>query len=132
MMAKRQVVPNRLFLAYQWHIYRPVFEQVCADLHKTYPVYFYAVGRPAGQPAEALFDKIKTVLLSSTAAIFDASRGNANVSLEYGLAHFISDLQTYLVIDQHTMPNQVNVGTPIIADLADPLKIAGTFKTRIP
>lgn len=117
-MKNRKVVPNRLFLAYQWHIYRPIFESVCNDIHKTYPVYFYAVGRPAGQPAEALFDKIKTILLSSTSAVFDASRGNANVSLEYGLAHFVPELQTYLLIDEHTMPNQVNVGTPIISDLA--------------
>jgi hypothetical protein len=56
--------------------------------------------------------------MSSSAAVFDASRGNANVSLEYGLAHFIEDLPSYLLIDQHTMPNQVNVGTPIISDLA--------------
>src|SRR5260221_9532622 len=108
-MAKRQIVPNRVFLAYQWHIYRPVFEHVCADLHKTFPIYFYAVGRPSGQPAEALFDKIKTVLRTSTSAVFDASRGNANVSLEFGLAHFIDGLQTFLVIDENALPSQVNV-----------------------
>jgi hypothetical protein len=117
-MKNRKIVPNRLFLAYQWHIYRPIFESVCDELHRTYPVYFYAVGRPSGQPAEALLEKIKAVLLSSTSAIFDASRGNANVSMEYGLAHFVPGLQSYLLIDEHTMPNQVNVGTPIISDLA--------------
>ena len=115
---RRAVVPNRIFLAYQWHIYRTVYEDVCASLHRTHPVYFYAVGRPAGQPAEALLERINSVLLSSTAAVFDASRGNANVSLEYGLAHFIPNLRSYLLIDQHVLPNQVNVGTPIISDLA--------------
>jgi len=105
-------------LAYQWHIYRSAYEKVCAELHKTYPIYFYAVGRPAGQPAEALFEKIKAVLLSATSAIFDASRGNANVSLEYGLAHFVPNLPTFLLIDQHVLPNQINAGTPIISDLA--------------
>jgi hypothetical protein len=115
---RRSIVPNRIFLAYQWHIYRPIFEDVCASLHRTYPVYFYAVGRPAGQPAEALLEKINSVLLSSTAAVFDASRGNSNVSLEYGLAHFIPNLPSYLLIDQHVLPNQVNAGTPIISDLA--------------
>lgn len=115
---RRAVVPNRIFLAYQWHIYRTVYEDVCASLHRTHPIYFYAVGRPAGQPAEALLERINSVLLSSTAAVFDASRGNANVSLEYGLAHFIPNLQSYLLIDQHVLPNQVNVGTPIISDLA--------------
>ncbi len=91
---------------------------MCGPPLWTCPVYFYAVGRPAGQPAEALLDKIKSVLLSSTAAVFDASRGNANVSLEYGLAHFVPNLPNYLLIDQHVLPNQVNVGTPIISDLA--------------
>ena len=117
-LKKRAIVPNRIFLAYQWHIYRPVFEQACATLHRTYPVYFYAVGRPSGQAAEALMGKIKGVMLSSTSAVFDASRGNPNVSLEYGLAHFVPDLSCYLLIDQHTLPNQVNAGTPIISDLA--------------
>jgi len=40
------------------------------------------------------------------------------VSLEYGLAHFIPNLPSYLLIDQHVLPNQVNAGTPIISDLA--------------
>lgn len=115
---RRTIIANRLFLAYQWHTYRPVFEKVCEQLHRNYPVYFFAIGRPAGQPAETLLEKIKAVLLTSTCAVFDASRGNPNVSLEYGLAHFIPGLQSYLLIDQHTMPNQVNVGTPIISDLA--------------
>ncbi len=126
-LKKRQIVANRVFLAYQWHIYRPIFEQVCESLHRTFPVYFYAVGRPSGQPAEALMEKIKSIILSSTAAIFDASRGNPNVSLEYGLAHFVPDLPTYLLIDQHTMPNQVNVGTPIISDLAGSTQNRWTF-----
>jgi hypothetical protein len=117
-LGRRTIIPNRIFLAYQWHIYRPVFEKICASLHRVYPVYFYAVGRPEGQPAEALLEKIKLVILTSTAAIFDASRGNANVSLEYGLAHFVSGLQSYLLIDQHVLPNQINPGTPIISDLA--------------
>lgn len=114
----RHIVPNRVFLAYQWHVYRPIYEKICDGLHKKYPIYFFAIGRPAGQPAEALLDKIKGVMLSSTAAVFDASRGNANVSLEFGLAHFVPGLQQYLLIDQNSMPTQVNVGTPIISDLA--------------
>lgn len=129
-LRKRDVIPNRIFLAYQHHIYRPIYEEACASLHRTYPVYFYALGRPQGQPAEALLEKIKTVLLSSTAAVFDASRGNANVSLEYGLAHFVPNLQSYLVIDQHTMPNQVNVGTPIISDLAGSTQNRWTMGNR--
>lgn len=117
-LGNRAIVPNRIFLAYQWVNYRTHYEKLCAELHKSYPVYFYAIGRPKGVPAEALLDKIKNVMLSSTAAVFDASRGNPNVSLEYGLAHFIPNLQQYLLIEQNTLPNQVNVGTPIIADLA--------------
>ncbi len=117
-MKRKVIVPNRIFLAYQWHIYRPIYEQICDELHRVFPVYFYAIGRPAGQPAQALLEKIESVLLSSSAAVFDASRGNANVSLEYGMARFIDGMTSYLLIDQDTMPNHVNPGTPIIADLA--------------
>ena len=117
-LGQRPVISNRIFLAYQWQIYRPVYEKICGELHKVYPVYFYAIGRPQGQPAEALLKKIETVLLTSTAAIFDASRGNPNVSLEYGMAHFIPQMQSYLLIDENTLPNHINPGTPILSDLA--------------
>src|SRR6267154_5039 len=133
----RETVPNRIFLAYQWLIYRPIFEKVCAEIHKTYPVYFYAIGRKSGQPTEALLEKITSVLLDSTAAVFDASRGNANVSLEYGLALRVPDLHTYLLIDENTLPNQINPGTPIITDLAGAthnrwdLKDVTTLKTHL-
>jgi hypothetical protein len=69
--------------------------------------------------------------------VFDASRGNANVSLEYGMAHLMDDLQSYLLIDQHTLPNHVNVGTPIISDLAGStqnrwdIKDRSTLKTHL-
>lgn len=117
-LMNRKIIPNRIFLAYQWYIYRDIYEPVCRELHKVYPIYFYAVGRPKGQPAEALLEKIKNILLTSTAAVFDASKGNANVSLEYGMAVFVPNLQSYLFVDEHTLPNHINVGTPIIADLA--------------
>ena len=117
-LSRREIVPNRVFLAYQWINYRTHYEKLCIDLHKTFPVYFHAIGRPKGVPAEALLEKIKFVMLSSTAAVFDASRGNPNVSLEYGLAQFIPGLQPYLLIEENTLPNQVNAGTPIISDLA--------------
>jgi hypothetical protein len=117
-LKNRTIVPNRIFLAYQWHINRPIYEKICAELHKSFPVYFYAVGRPSGQQAEALLGKIESVMLSSTEAVFDASRGNANVSLEYGLAYFVPDLKQYLLIDQSSLPSQINVGTPIVSDLA--------------
>jgi hypothetical protein len=117
-LRKRKVVPNRIFLAYQWHTYRPLYERACQHIHKVYPVYFFAIGRPPGQPAMALMEKIESVLLSSSQAVFDASRGNANVSLEYGLAKFTPHLETFLLIDQTQMPTQVSAGTPIISDLA--------------
>ena len=120
-LSQRTAVPNRVFLAYQWHIYRPIFEQIRTELHRNYPVYFYAIGRPQGQPSQALLDKIETVLWTSTAAVFDASKGNPNVSLEYGMARFIPRVKPYniyLLIDENTLPNQINPGTPIISDLA--------------
>ena len=117
-LRNRKIVPNRIFLAYQWQTYRPIYEAVCVQLHHTFPVYFYAIGRPQGQPAEALMDRIESVMLSSTSAVFDASKGNPNVSLEYGMARIVPHFQTHLLIDQHVLPTHSTVGTPIISDLA--------------
>jgi len=81
-------------------------------------VHFYALGRPRGIRAEDLYQRIKRVISSSTHAVFDASKGNPNVSLEYGLADATPNLDLFLLIDEHTIPTRSSSGTPIIADLA--------------
>ncbi len=117
-LGKRRYVPNRIFLAYPWETYRPHYETACQSLHKKYPVYFYAVGREKGTPAIDMFQKIKEVIGTSSYAVFDASKGNANVSLEYGLAELTPQLELFLLIDEHTIPSRSTPGTAIIADLA--------------
>jgi hypothetical protein len=117
-VAGRRYVPNRIFVAYPWETYRKYYEDVCASLHKKYPVHFYAVGRERGTPATALYEKIKDIVQTSSYAVFDASKGNPNVSLEYGLAEFTKKLEVFLLIDEHTIPGRRTPGTPIIADLA--------------
>ena len=44
------------------------------------------MGRGDSQEAQDLLDVIKERLFSSSLAVFDATCGNANVSLEFGLA----------------------------------------------
>ena len=117
-VGKRPYVPNRIFLAYPWEIYRQFYEEACEKLTRKYPVHFYALGRPKGIPAIDLFNRIKNVVETSSYAIFDASKGNANVSLEYGLAAFTEKLELFLLIDELAIPTKSTPGTPIIADLA--------------
>lgn len=117
-LRSRKIVQNRIFLAYQWYTYREKYERACNVLHQSYPVYFYAIGRPKGQPAETLLGKIESVLYSSSQAVFDASKGNANVSLEYGLARHIPNMKKHLFIDSTSVPTGTTPGTPIISDLA--------------
>lgn len=87
-------------------------------MHKSFPIHFYALGRPAGTPAGDLYSKIKDAVSKSTQAVFDASRGNPNVSLEYGFADALRGIKLFLLIDEHTIPSRSGPGTPIIADLA--------------
>ena len=114
----RRVVPNRIFLAYPWERYRKHYEEVCNEMHRRFPVYFFALGRPRGTRAEDLYQRIKKVVSASTFALFDASKGNPNVSLEYGYADALDGLERFLLIDEYTIPSRSSAGTPIIADLA--------------
>jgi hypothetical protein len=86
-------------------------------MHKLYPIAFLAIGREPGQPANQLLSNIINGLTSSSIAVFDASTGNANVSLEYGYFRATrGEDSTYLFIDEDAKmpPGQY----PIISDLA--------------
>jgi hypothetical protein len=132
----RKPVPNRIFLAYQWKDYRETYEEACASLHRQFPLYFYALGRPKGEPAQQLMEKIVTVMSRSTSAVFDASKGSPNVSLEYGMATTMG-IKSFLLIDEHTLPGSVTPGTAIISDLAGSMenrwdvKDASTLKVHL-
>jgi len=75
------------------------------------------VGRADSQNADDLLAVIKERLASSSYAVFDASGGNANVSLEYGYAE-ATDIPRAIYISTHGRTINANSDPPIIADLA--------------
>lgn len=111
------IIANRVFLGYPWNPYKVMWEKIVAGLHKRYPLHFLAIGRETGQPATQLLTNIMKGLDSSSIAVFDASTGNANVSLEYGYFRAKrGEDRTYLFLDEDA---KIPTGqTPIISDLA--------------
>jgi hypothetical protein len=75
------------------------------------------VGRADSQNADDLLEVIKKRLESSSYAVFDASGGNANVSLEYGYAE-ARDIPRALYVSTHGRTTKASADPPIIADLA--------------
>lgn len=111
------VIPNQVFLAIPWRTVRPKYERAVDALIKKYPLHFVIVGREPSQDAEDLLAIIKQRLLASSYAIFDASGGNANVSLEYGFAE-AQDIPRALYYCDHGAARRAASDAPIIADLA--------------
>ena len=112
-----EVVANQVFLAIPWRTVRPRYESIVARLKTKSPLSFVIVGREDDQDAEDLFDVIKQRLDSSSYAIFDASGGNANVSLEYGYAE-ANDIPRIIYFSTHGRARSSSADVPIIADLA--------------
>lgn len=83
---KLEIVPNQIFVGCPWKTVRPKYQRAIAKMNKKYPLAFILVGREQDQKAEELLEIIKRKLRSSKFAIFDATFGNANVSLEFGIA----------------------------------------------
>jgi len=79
-------IPNQVFIGLPWRNFKKRYDGVIDGLHRGYPIYFTIVGRDERQDARDLFGLIKERIDSSSYAIFDATGGNANVSLEYGYA----------------------------------------------
>jgi len=109
-------IPNQVFLAIPWRTVRPKYDRVIDDLKSKFPTSFVIVGREEGQEAEDLLEIIKDRLLSSSYAIFDATNGNANVSLEFGFAE-AHDIPRALYVSTHRASRKGS-DAPIIADLA--------------
>jgi len=84
--ANREFTPNQVFVGLPWKNVRSKYERIIQKLEKKYPLYFTIVGRDDGQDAKALFEVIKGRIGSSSYAVFDATGGNANVSLDRALA----------------------------------------------
>ena len=81
-MNKTDVIPNRVFVGLPWKNVRPRYERAIDWLSIRSPLSFVIVGRGDNQDAQDLLEVIKSKLESSSYAVFDATAGNANVSLE--------------------------------------------------
>jgi len=109
--------PNQVFLGLPWKTVRPKYEKLIGELRKSFPLSFVIVGREDNQDAEDLLEVIKKRLLTSSYAIFDATGGNANVSLEFGFAD-ANDVPPALYLSSHKASKPASKESPIIADLA--------------
>lgn len=110
-------IPNQVFLGLPWKTVRPKYERIAEKLKKSFPISFVIVGRDQNQDAEDLLEVIKKRLLTSSYAIFDATGGNANVSLEFGFAD-ANDIPRALYLSVHGSSKRASNESPIIADLA--------------
>jgi len=115
-IAKRDFIPNQVFVGLPWKNVRPRYDRIIQRLEKKYPLHFTIVGRDDGQDAQDLFEVIKQRISSSSYAIFDATGGNANVSLEYGYAEGI-EVPRAIFLSAHKAAQKVSSASPIISDL---------------
>ena len=115
-----------MFIGLPWKNVRATYERVIDRLQLFYPISFVIVGRQDGQDAEDLLEIIKDRVRSSTFAIFDATDGNANVSLEYGYAEAL-DIKRVLYLSARKK-SAGRSDSPIISDLAG--KRRNQYKTK--
>ncbi|MBN1866764.1 hypothetical protein JW916_05685 [Candidatus Sumerlaeota bacterium] len=128
-MAKktREFIPNQVFVGIPWANVRKKYERTIDRLEKKYPLHFTIVGRDDGQDAQALFEIIKERIASSSTAVFDATGGNANVSLEYGYAEGI-EVPRAIFLSAHKASTKSALSSPIISDLSGQRRIP--YKTE--
>jgi hypothetical protein len=105
-----------VFVGLQWKNVRPRYEKCIDRLEKKYPLHFTIVGRKDAQDAEGLLGVITARLERSSYGIFDATSGNANVSLEYGYAEALV-IPRVIFLSTHKASRQTGSGT-IISDLS--------------
>jgi len=98
-------IPNQIFIGCPWHTIRHKYEVAINRLNHKYPLSFVIIGRSPEQDAIDLLKIIKEKLLRSSTAIFDATAGNPNVSLEFGLAE-ASEIPRILYISRHGATKQ--------------------------
>jgi len=114
--AKREFIPNQVFVGLPWKNVRQKYDKLIPQLEKKFPLYFTVVGRNDGQDARDLFEIIKHRVAASSYAVFDATGGNANVSLEYGYAEGI-EVPRAIFLSAHKAAQKNAAGSPIISDL---------------
>lgn len=110
-------IPNQVFIGCPWKTVKAKYELAIAWLNKRYPLSFVIVGRDDGQDAEDLLGVIKSRLATSSYAIFDATGGNANVSLEFGYAE-AKGIKRILYFSSHKAAIKHARTGSIISDLA--------------
>ncbi|TSC68302.1 MAG: hypothetical protein G01um101466_486 [Parcubacteria group bacterium Gr01-1014_66] len=115
-LQKQNTVRNQVFIGCPYHTVRPKYERIVKELKKKYPICFEIIGRTTKSEAMELLDLIKIKLGSSSAAIFDATGGNANVSLEFGFAE-AKNIPRHIFISEHGAIKRSSRGGSIIADL---------------
>lgn len=113
---QRKFTSNQVFVGLPWKNVRPKYDRIIPKLEKKYPLHFTIVGRNDNQNAEGLFEIIKQRIESSSYAIFDATGGNANVSLEYGYAEG-RGVQRAIFLSAHKAATKHSGTSPIISDL---------------
>lgn len=114
--ARRSFTSNQVFIGLPWKTVKAKYETAINKLRTSSPLSFTIVGRGDTQDAEDLLALIKAKIQNSSYAIFDATDGNANVSLEYGYAEAL-DLPRALYFSGRKHPAK-NKEQPIISDLA--------------
>jgi hypothetical protein len=129
-ITKREFVPNQVFVGLPWRIVRPKYERIIPTLEKKYPLHFTIVGRDDSQDAKALFEVIKGRITSSSYALFDATGGNANVSLEYGYAEGI-EVPRAIFLSAHKAAQKITAGDPIISDLTGMRRVQYKNQTKL-
>jgi hypothetical protein len=115
-----RIRPHVVFVGCPWHTIRPKYERIFdkKTFRRRNPLVFVIIGRDGNQRAEDLFAEIKRQIDSSSCAIFDASGGNANVSLEFGYAQGL-EVQSYVFVNEHKkFASDSGPSAPIISDLS--------------
>ena len=127
--SKREFIPNQVFVGLPWKNVRQKYDGLIPKLEARYPLHFTIVGRDDGQHAEDLLQIIKQRISTSSYAVFDATGGNANVSLEFGYAEGI-EVDRSIFLSAHKA-SQKSQGAPIISDLTGKRRVQYTNETSL-
>jgi hypothetical protein len=110
------IIKNQIFLGIPWKNIKGKYEKARKELTRQYPLSFVIIGRSENQDAEDLLNEIEEKISTSDYAIFDATNGNPNVSLEFGYAEGAA-IKRKLYICKHTNVQALKKEKPIISDL---------------